>query len=178
MPIRIQVVTDRYNPISFGIRLGTGGEFSHAEFIDTEKHVTFGARFIGGVKFRPCDKDHYSKVEQFTAKGIELAYEWALTQEGKPYDLGAVAAIKLSTIGIKIRRNWRDPGKWYCSELVARAFEMAGVPKGQWASATPENIPGYGMYALLSTRPSAAFYFITPRDLPLSRSLDYFAVNA
>jgi len=176
MPIRVQVVTEKYNPISFGIRLETG-IFSHAEFIDTDMHVTFGARFIGGVKFRPCSKDHYTKVEQFTAAGIKLAYEWALTQEGKPYDLSAVAAIKLSAVGMKLKRNWRDPGRWFCSELVARSFEMAGVPKDQWSSANPEAVPGYGKYALLSTRPSASFYFITPSELPMSRALDYFTVN-
>lgn len=96
---------------------------------------------------RPCAKDHYSKVEQFTAANIEHAYEWALTQVGKGYDYSAIA-------GIALDRNWRDLSRWFCSELVAMAFEQVGSP-------------------ILSTRPSASVWRITPRDLLLSRALIY-----
>ena len=147
MPVRVQIVTEKWNPISAAIRFSTRSWASHAEFIDTDQHITLGARSIGGVKVRPCAKDRYSRVEQFTAEGILHAYEWARTQIGKPYDFSAIA-------GIAIDRNWRDETKWFCSELVAASFEHVGLP-------------------LLSTRPSAAVWRYTPRDLLLSRNLTF-----
>lgn len=147
MPVRVQIVTEKWNPISAAIRFSTRSWASHAEFIDTDREITVGARSIGGVRARPCAKDHYSRVEQFTAKGILQAYEWARTQIGKPYDFSAVA-------GIAVDRNWRDETKWFCSELIVASFEHVGFP-------------------LLSTRPSAAVWRYTPRDLLLSRHLTF-----
>jgi uncharacterized protein YycO len=144
-------VTDRWNPISAAIRFSTRSEFSHAEFIDTEAGVTFGSRSHGGVMERPCSIDHYTRVEQFTAnsshaeEAMRAAYAWARTQAGKRYDYSAIT-------GIAFNRDWRDEARWFCSELVAAAFENVGFP-------------------LLSTRPSDKVYRITPRDLLLSRSL-------
>jgi len=147
MPVRVQIVTEKWNPVSAAIRFSTRSWASHAEFVDTDRGITLGARSIGGVKVRPYAKDRYSRVEQFTAKGILQAYEWARTQIGKPYDFSAIA-------GIAIDRNWRDETKWFCSELVAASFEHVGFP-------------------LLSTRPSAAVWRYTPRDLLLSRNLTF-----
>ena len=147
MPVRVQIVTEKWNPISAAIRFSTRSWASHAEFIDTDHQITVGARSIGGVKVRPCAKDRYSRVEQFTAPGILQAYEWARTQIGKPYDFSAIA-------GIAVDRNWRDETKWFCSELIVASFEYVGFP-------------------LLSTRPSAAVWRYTPRDLLLSRNLTF-----
>ena len=147
MSIRLQIVTQRFNPISMAIRATTHSWASHAEFIDTHAGTTLGSRSIGGVKIRPCAKDHYSKVEQFNGPNIDKAYEWALTQVGKPYDFSAIT-------GIVLNRNWHNESKWFCSELVVVAFEKGGLP-------------------ILSTRPSSAFWRITPRDLLLSRQLYY-----
>lgn len=146
MSIRVQIVTEKWNPISAAIRFTTRSWSSHAEFIDTDRQVTLGSRSVGGVKFRPCSRDHYTRVEQFTAKGILQAYEWARTQIGKPYDFSAIA-------GIALDRDWRNEDRFFCSELIALAFEKVG--------------------SLLSTRPSAAVYRVTPRDLLLSRNLFY-----
>jgi uncharacterized protein YycO len=101
------------------------------------------------VQIRPCSKDHYSKVEQFTSdpEAIVKAYRWALTQVGKPYDFSAIT-------GIVLNRDWHNENKWFCSELLVVAFEKAGAP-------------------ILSTRPSSAFWRVTPRDLLLSRDLFY-----
>ncbi|HEV2521077.1 MAG TPA: hypothetical protein VGT24_01740 [Candidatus Acidoferrales bacterium] len=150
MPIRIQIVTEKWNPISAAIRFSTRSWASHAEFIDIAAGITLGARSVGGVKYRLCEKDHYSRIEQFVvdkASDMVAAWSWAATQVGKPYDFSAIS-------GIALDRNWHDESKWFCSELVAVAFEKAGHP-------------------LLSTRPSAASYRITPRDLLLSRELFY-----
>lgn len=148
MSIFVQIVTERYNPISAAIRFSTRSWASHAEFVDTDGYgdvaVTVGARW-DGVKERISSQDHYSRIERFTADGIDEAYEWARTQIGKPYDFSAI-------LGMALNRNWRDEDRWFCSELVAAAFEHAGTP-------------------LLSTRQSVGVYRITPRDLLLSKSL-------
>ena len=151
MSIRVQLVTQRWNPVSAAIRYTTRSWASHAEFVNTITSQTFGARSIGGVKHRFSSRDHYSRVEQFTFNGdnsgevVEAAYAWALTQNGKPYDFSAIS-------GIAFDRNWHADEKWFCSELVAVAFEKAGYP-------------------ILSTRPSDEVFRITPRDLLLSREL-------
>ena len=147
--IRLQVVTEQRNPISAAIRFTTRSWASHVEFWDADTQTTLGARAKGGVAIRPCSGDKYTKVEQFTAPGILEAYKWALTQVGKPYDYSAIT-------GIAFDRDWHDEKKWFCSELVTVAFEKAGLP-------------------ILSTRPSACVYRITPRDLLLSRILVYLS---
>jgi uncharacterized protein YycO len=148
MSIRIQIVTEKWNPVSAAIRFSTRSWASHAEFVNLEAGTTLGARCTGGVQVRPCSWDHYSRIEQFSAPNISHAYEWALAQVGKPYDFAAVT-------GIALDRNWRSHDKWFCSELIAAAFEnIGGIP-------------------LLSTRPSVGTWRITPRDLLLSRNLYY-----
>jgi len=62
---------------------------------------------------------------------------------GKSYDFSAIG-------GIALDRNWRDSHRWFCSELIAAAFEAVGSP-------------------LLN--PSANVWRITPRDLLLSMNL-------
>jgi uncharacterized protein YycO len=148
--IRLQVVTEKWDPISAAIRFKTDSWASHSEFIDTEARTTLGARY-DGVKIRPCSKDHYSRIEQFTAANITHAYEWALTQVGKPYDFGAIANIAM---GMMFPRNWRSQSRWWCSELNVVSFEKVGSP-------------------ILSTRPSASESGLTPRDELLSRLIYY-----
>jgi uncharacterized protein YycO len=143
MPIRVQIVTAR-GLVDAAIRFSTRSWASHAEFTDGTH--TFGAR-RDGVKHRLSASDHYTRLEQFTADGVEEAYNWAINQAGKPYDFSAI-------FGIALNRDWHDESKWFCSELVAVAFEKVGHP-------------------LLSTRPSAQSYRLTPRDLLLSRELIY-----
>ena len=58
------------------------------------------------------------KCEREVEAGVA---RWAAGQVGKPYDWSAIA-------GIPFRRNWRQPGEWFCSELVASAFEAAAFP--------------------------------------------------
>jgi uncharacterized protein YycO len=151
--IRIQLVTEQWNPISAAIRYTTRSWASHAEFVSTDMHFTLGARSDGGVRERPCSIDHYSKIEQFTVNYADpetimrAAFEWARTQEGKPYDYSAIT-------GIALDRDIHNEDKWFCSELIFVAFEKVGFP-------------------LLSTRPSDVPYRVTPRDLLMSRQLVY-----
>lgn len=49
------------------------------------------------------------------------ALAWARSQAGKPYDWTA-------DFGVLLHRDWRATDSWNCSELIARAFEVAGHP--------------------------------------------------
>ena len=75
----------------------------------------------GGVALRDFDTTNSSIAARFKVDAPHGVIDWAMTQIGRPYDMRAV-------IGIGVHRDWRDPGQWFCSELVARAFEVARVP--------------------------------------------------
>ncbi|MBW4089875.1 MAG: hypothetical protein HIU82_02030 [Proteobacteria bacterium] len=79
-------------------------------------------------------------VRRFAVKcpsGVaEDAVAWARRQVGDPYDWSAI-------YGMAWRRDWHRPGKWFCSELVARAFEVAGCPllcSAQMDRVTPRDL--------------------------------------
>jgi hypothetical protein len=42
-------------------------------------------------------------------------------QDGKPYDWRAILGFGMG------ERDWRVPDSWFCSELQARALEVAGI---------------------------------------------------
>ena len=116
MSLAVQVVTERWNPVSASIRYITRSWASHTEFCDLATGETFGARYFGGVKERSAKHSrHYTNVERFTHPRIEQAFKWALTQVGKPYDLTAI-------FGILADRNWREDDKWFCSVTGGRGL--------------------------------------------------------
>lgn len=139
--IRIRFVTED-GLISALIREKTWCDYSHVEFV-LDDASTLGAHFSGGVAIRPADYATFTKIEEFdipvSAEQKQLIMNFAYAQVGKPYDTGAIA-------GIVAHRDWSDPGKWFCSELVAAAFNVA-LPLIR----VPDNVDR-----------------ITPRDLLLS----------
>lgn len=118
------------------IQLATWSPYSHVDF------VLPGGSLLGargdGVKIRE-PYGIYDKCDRFKIDAPNSVIERALTQLGKPYDYSAL-------LGFIFRRNIQDPKSWFCSELVAWAFEKEGYP-------------------LLN---SHNYYRITPRDLMLS----------
>jgi uncharacterized protein YycO len=77
----------------------------------------------GGVRVTPAP-GYGSRWHR--AESIELAVpdEMALQaflnrQVGKPYDWRALFALPF-------RKDWHEPNKWFCSELVAAALEQGG----------------------------------------------------
>lgn len=142
----IYLSTEKLSPVSAIIRYGTRCQWSHAGFFDNEDRSFLSAQLRGGVQKRYTNpfageaKETYSAVQLFSAPGIDEAYQWAMTQIGKPYDWRAI-------LGIAASENWHDGEDYFCSELVASAFEEIGR-------------------ALLN--PSAQLWRITPRDLLLS----------
>lgn len=80
-----------------------------------------GARFRGGVLARPAGYDKKTMArEEFVDVEMTLPeenayYDFLRDQLDKSYDLSAI-------FGMIVHRNWRDPSRWFCSELVAGGF--------------------------------------------------------
>lgn len=61
------------------------------------------------------------QIEEIPCRDADAAAVWARRQIGLPYDWRAL-------FGFIVHRNWTDPKRWFCSELVAGAFEEGGSP--------------------------------------------------
>ena len=141
--MRLQVVTTEWDPVSAAIRFSTRSWASHVEFL-LDDGRTFGAK-KDGVKYRLASAcRHYTRVELYTAPGIEDAFLWATSQSGKPYDFSAI-------FGIALDRDWRQTDSWFCSELVAAAFEQVSMP---------------------ILNPGTVVWRVTPRDILLSLAVE------
>lgn len=83
----------------------------------------YSARIGDGVGFEtpaPPERRQRFRVHT-TAEEAESIRRALVGQLGKPYDLTGVIAIA-------IHRDWRSTDSWFCSELIAWAFEKAGRP--------------------------------------------------
>lgn len=143
----IYLSTEKWAAASILIRYGTRCPWSHAGFYNSEEDCYLSAQVKGGVAIRTTKgtpTESFSKRLICSADGIDEAYAFALTQLGKPYDWRAILGIAAGNT------DWHDGEDYFCSELVAYAFEQIGKP-------------------LLN--PSAVIWRITPRDLLLSNSI-------
>jgi hypothetical protein len=139
----IRFVTSR-DLVSTLIRFGErDGWPTHAEVVLPDSSL-LGAHFDGGVMIRKAGYDNDRLKQELvldipTFDRIEKRFHGFLYEQlGKKYDWRAV-------FGLGMGRDWRDPEKWFCSELVAAALEECG-----W-------LP----------RLSAVNHHISPRDLLL-----------
>ncbi len=88
---------------------------------------------VGGVIIRPFDAWPYMRPPktarvQCSEEVRDRAIAWARTQLGKPFDKKALYAFLRDRVGLPAEgRPWRDPDKWYCSEMVMRALEVSGL---------------------------------------------------
>lgn len=115
--------TRRHHPGSVIVRAGTWSAWSHVDLIDGT--TLLGAAAFEGVQ-RTSMAARVSKASRAAimtipceSAGTVLAA--ARSQIGAGYDW-------LGTFGIALRRDWQEPDRWFCSELVAFAFQMAGHP--------------------------------------------------
>lgn len=123
MSIRIQLSTEN-SIVSGAIRMWTRGPYSHVDiFRGTD---LLGARSNGGVQIRPPDYANFTAkmVIEFpcTYTNEMLFFDFLDRQIGKPYDHTALA-------GLVLNRDWRNPDKWFCSELFQAAAEYAYIVK-------------------------------------------------
>jgi hypothetical protein len=89
-----------------------------------------GARYdaIGGrppgVQIRPPGYEKWRRVVLYetpcTENQAKHFWNFMLAQEGKSYDWTAVLAFA-------VNRDWRDPQRWFCSELISAAQEDAQI---------------------------------------------------
>jgi hypothetical protein len=122
------------------------GYFSHVDVRD-EEGWWWGARsdevyadkryWPKGFQCRPPDYNATEELWEFTLEVTEEQYQafWRFTkdQERKPYDWRAIIAFALP---FAVRRNWRDPAQWFCSEEQTGACEAAGIFSKLWERVT------------------------------------------
>lgn len=139
--LTIQLVTQK-GFASAAIRYLTYSDFSHVDLV-LPRGSLLGARMDGGVAIRKPDYGAFTSKARFAchpgAAVERKVYEFAHSQVGKPYD-------HLGICNLFLQRNWKEEDSWFCSELIAAAFEHAEYPL--------LNVPN-------SDR-------VTPRDLTLS----------
>lgn len=132
------------------IQWHTCAKWSHVELYNPIAEETFGAMLSGGVKFRKLNDPQYknavdTKIFPINLSDIEyrLFSDFLDAQDGKPYDWRAIVSFGFGGMTFH-PRNWREDDSWFCSELICRALETAGVLK------LPDDIPAS---------------FVTPRDV-------------
>lgn len=108
------------------IRFGTWSDYSHCDVIGPTGHAgkIIGATPGGGViSYSLADRIGMSTKWMIYEVDADPHQVWAYleTQLGKPYDW-------LGCLGIAFHRDWEDDDKWFCSELIAKAFLEAGAP--------------------------------------------------
>lgn len=102
---------------------GAGGSWSHVEFKLHDAYM--GSQAPDGVQIRPlnyCDTtSEFHCSVSVTGDQYRKVMYFLFQQKGKPYDYKSI-------LGFLIKRDWRATDSWFCSELVAAAFEHAGIP--------------------------------------------------
>lgn len=123
--IKLQFVTERALD-SAAIRFFTWSPVSHVDMILPVTKFLVGARLHCGVAIRQANYAKFSRrivaeVEGSAAYARRIRSE-VLRQCGKPYDTHAILNFGIHA------RDWRNPDRWFCSELIAWAFEKSGYP--------------------------------------------------
>lgn len=130
--------TNPSNPLSWAIRAGSWSKWSHVALIDGEDVLEAVA--LHGVVRTPLatrkQQDTSWQVVTLACRDRQAIIDAAATQLGKPYDYTGV-------IGIGLHRDWQQDDSWFCSELVAWAFQQGGSPlfrPGASRRVTPQDI--------------------------------------
>ena len=111
------------HPMSAVIRACTWSNWSHVAVIDGDEVIE--ATAPAGVRRFPVVQaiDHAKRgqIVELPCRDPGAVIAAAASQLGKPYDYTAV-------LGLGLKRDWQQDDSWFCSELVAWAFEQAGEP--------------------------------------------------
>ncbi len=111
------------------IRWDTRCRWSHVECIPKgSTNKTIGAMLKGGVKERSFDDPVYKHATAYqiwavntTANKEKAFYDFIDSQVGCLYDWRAIVSFGLN------QRDWRRDGNWFCSELIIKGLEVAGI---------------------------------------------------
>lgn len=119
--VRLLFSTSRLPGASL-IRMVTWSKWSHVTLVDGDVVIEAVWPRVRVVPLSDVLSRHsrhaFVDVECRDGKAIIDA---ARSQVGKPYDLTAL-------FGLLMHRDWQEPDRWFCSELVAWAFDKAGSP--------------------------------------------------
>ncbi len=121
--IRIAYTTS-YLPISPLIQFVTWSSWSHV-IILTNDNTGIEATLSTGVHEDTYEnifeRAKHLHIVEYDVKDAEAIIAAARSQIGKKYDFTAL-------FGIIIRRDLSERDKWFCSELMAYAFDKGGSP--------------------------------------------------
>ncbi len=123
--IKLQFVAQR-NLGSALIGYYSAGNLSHVDAVIDDEGSLLGARsnYKAGVQIRPPDYALFSRRLIAELPCTPTQYDgwrsFLRGEIGKPYDRRAILAFAFN-------RDWRRPDSWICSELQARALEVAGI---------------------------------------------------
>ena len=130
--------TNPINPLSWMIRAGSWSKWSHVAIVDGDDVIE--AIALDGVVRTPLAtrkaKDTAWQIVTLPCADRLAIINAATSQLGKPYDYTGV-------LGIGFHRNWQETGHWFCSELVAWAFQQGGTPlfrEGASRRVTPQDV--------------------------------------
>lgn len=101
------------------VQIATWSWCSHVDFV-LPNGLLFGAVPGQGVCLRPATAR--GRQERWVVDApAEPILKLATSQIDKPYDWAGI-------FGWAFRSDWQKPDAWFCSELVAWAFDRAGYP--------------------------------------------------
>lgn len=111
------------DPLSRAIRVMTWSRWSHVAIIDG--YCAIEALAPDGVTVNDTEvvlmRSREFEWVELPCRDPESVRRAAASQIGKGYDYTALA-------GLALRRDWQADDAWFCSELIAWAFEQAGEP--------------------------------------------------
>lgn len=118
------VFTNSHKLLAPAINVVTWSKYSHCAIVRGDRILqsTWGA---GGVHetslaaLLEVSKNFTFKT--FSVNNADAIYEAAASQVGKPYD-------KTALFGLPFHRDWQENDAWFCSELLAWAFNEGGTP--------------------------------------------------
>jgi uncharacterized protein YycO len=123
--MKLIYTSKKHSLSSFFIRLFTFSKYSHCAIdlgddmiIDTV--LTTGVRTSTVAEFAAMYPDQV--VIDIKVPDDINAYQFALEQVGKPYDWSAI-------ISLAAQRDWQEPDKWFCSELVEAILAAGGLQR-------------------------------------------------
>jgi uncharacterized protein YycO len=112
-----------HSPFSWLIRALTWSRWSHVSIVDgdtiIQAHALHGVIRTLYAEALAADADY--EMVRVHCHDPEAVIAAASSQIGKKYDWFAL-------VGFILRRDWQAEDKWFCSELVAWAFQQARQP--------------------------------------------------
>ena len=108
------------------VQVGTWSSFSQCGILTKENTIVESAFTLGGVvetSFTSfIERVKYYEIVELDCVDADAIIAAARSQIGKPYDWTGL-------IGIAVRkRDWQEDDSWFCSELIAWAFDRGSTP--------------------------------------------------